>query len=64
MLSFGADTYEGDPLGRFRLTTEDYARLGQCVAALSLPTLVVMEGGYALDALGTNTARLLDGLGM
>ena len=64
VLSFGADTYEGDPLGRFRLTTEDYARLGQRVAALSLPTLVVMEGGYALDALGTNTARLLDGLGM
>ena len=29
--------------------------------ALGLPTLVVMEGGYAVDALGGNVAAFLSG---
>jgi acetoin utilization deacetylase AcuC-like enzyme len=57
--SFGADTYEGDPIADFRLATEDYAELGRRIAAAGLPTLVVMEGGYAVDALGTNVERFL-----
>ena len=31
------------------------------VASLALPTLVVMEGGYAVDALGTNVVAFLSG---
>ena len=31
------------------------------IAALGLPTLVVMEGGYAVDALGANVAEFLSG---
>ena len=30
--------------------------------ALGLPSLVVMEGGYAVDALGANVAAFLEGL--
>jgi acetoin utilization deacetylase AcuC-like enzyme len=29
--------------------------------SLRLPTLVVMEGGYAVDALGANVAAFLSG---
>jgi acetoin utilization deacetylase AcuC-like enzyme len=31
------------------------------VASLRLPTLIVMEGGYAVDALGANVAEFLGG---
>jgi acetoin utilization deacetylase AcuC-like enzyme len=59
--SFGADTFEGDPISFFRLGTRDYPALARRVASLGLPTLVVMEGGYAVDALGANLAAFLSG---
>ena len=34
-------------------------RSARRIAALGLPTLVVMEGGYAVDALGANVAEFL-----
>jgi acetoin utilization deacetylase AcuC-like enzyme len=61
VISFGADTYVGDPISHFRLETADYAMLGRRIAGLGLATLVVMEGGYAVDALGTNVAGFLSG---
>jgi acetoin utilization deacetylase AcuC-like enzyme len=62
IISYGADTYAGDPISHFRLKTEDYATLARQIASLGIPTLVVMEGGYAVDALGINTASFLEGL--
>ena len=59
--SFGADTFKGDPISFFALETQDYGRLARRIAALGLPTLVVMEGGYAVDALGDNVASFLSG---
>jgi acetoin utilization deacetylase AcuC-like enzyme len=59
VVSYGADTYGGDPISHFRLDTSDYAGLGGRIAALGLPTLIVMEGGYAVDALGANVAEFL-----
>lgn len=61
VVSFGADTWEGDPISHFRLTTADYAVLARDVAACGWPTTVVMEGGYAVDALGDNVASFLSG---
>jgi acetoin utilization deacetylase AcuC-like enzyme len=61
IVSFGADTYVGDPISNFALDTPDYARLARRIAALDQPTLVVMEGGYAVDALGANVASFLSG---
>ena len=61
MVSFGADTWEGDPISHFRLTTADYAELGRAIAERGWPTVVLMEGGYAVDALGANVASLLSG---
>jgi acetoin utilization deacetylase AcuC-like enzyme len=61
VISFGADTYTGDPISFFRLETADYAVIARRIAALGLPSLVVMEGGYAVDALGANVAGFLSG---
>jgi acetoin utilization deacetylase AcuC-like enzyme len=59
IVSFGADTYEADPISKFALRTEDYGRLGKAIRDAGLPTAIIMEGGYAVDALGTNVAAFL-----
>lgn len=59
-LSFGADTFDGDPLGTFHVTREGLAEIGKRIAGLNLPTAVIMEGGYANEALGENTVTLLE----
>ena len=61
VVSYGADTYAGDPISHFRLETGDYAPMARRIAGLGLPTLIVMEGGYAVDALGANVAGFLSG---
>lgn len=61
LVSFGADTFVGDPISAFALETADYAVLGRDIAAAGLPTAIVMEGGYAIDALGANVASFLSG---
>jgi acetoin utilization deacetylase AcuC-like enzyme len=62
VLSAGFDTFDGDPIGDFALTTDAYPLIGRRIAMLGLPTLVVQEGGYAVAALGENAAGLLRGL--
>ena len=61
IVSFGADTFEGDPIANFALKTSDYAMLAQDIAATGLPTVVLTEGGYAVDNLGENLASFLSG---
>ncbi len=61
VISLGVDTYKGDPISQFLLDSADYPRLGQRLARLGLPTLFVMEGGYAVDAIGVNTVNVLTG---
>jgi len=62
VLSAGFDTFGGDPIGDFALTTDAYPLIGRRIALLGLPTLVVQEGGYAVAALGENAVGLLRGL--
>ncbi|WP_267378049.1 MULTISPECIES: histone deacetylase family protein [unclassified Sphingomonas] len=62
VVSFGADTWEGDPISHFALRTPDYAVLAREIAGCGWPTVVVMEGGYAVDALGANVASFLGGV--
>lgn len=61
VVSLGVDSLEGDPLCHFRLAADDFARIGQRIAALRLPTLFVLEGGYQLDEIGRNVVRALEG---
>jgi acetoin utilization deacetylase AcuC-like enzyme len=61
VVSLGVDTFAKDPLGSFRLHSEDYLRAGARIARLARPTLFVMEGGYAIEQLGANVANVLRG---
>ena len=56
----GMDTFEGDPLGQFKLTRESYGEIGLRIAGLNLPTAIIMEGGYANADLGLNMVNLLE----
>lgn len=62
VLSFGADTFEADPISHFRLKTGDYRLMGAAIAKLGLPMAVIMEGGYCIEALGLNLRHFLEGL--
>ncbi|TPG15437.1 histone deacetylase family protein [Sphingomonas oligophenolica] len=61
IVSFGADTWAGDPISAFALQTADYTTLARDIAARGWPTVVLLEGGYAVAALGDNVARFLAG---
>jgi acetoin utilization deacetylase AcuC-like enzyme len=61
IVSYGADTYVGDPISFFGIETGDYAVMARRIAELRLPSLIVVEGGYAVDALGDNVASFLAG---
>ncbi len=61
IVSFGADTFAGDPISNFALQTEDYVVLANDIVSIGLPTVVLTEGGYAVDALGDNLASFLSG---
>lgn len=59
VVSLGVDGHAADPLGDFELTTEAFASAGRTVRELGLPTVVVQEGGYALDELAANVRAFL-----
>jgi acetoin utilization deacetylase AcuC-like enzyme len=52
VVSMGLDAVDGDPIGKFRLMPDGWAEVGRRTAALALPTVLVLEGGYRLEALG------------
>ncbi|WP_027835017.1 histone deacetylase family protein [Maritalea myrionectae] len=61
VISLGVDFFEGDPISQFKLTYADMPAIGTLLKTANVPTLFVMEGGYAVDDLGRNVATLIDG---
>ena len=61
IVSYGADTHEADPISYFKLKSSDYAAMARRIASIGVPSLIVMEGGYAVEALGANVAEFLSG---
>ena len=59
VVSAGMDIYTDDPLGTIQVTTKGIAEIGRRVSALDLPTVIVLEGGYNTEALGTNVVAFL-----
>jgi acetoin utilization deacetylase AcuC-like enzyme len=59
VVSLGVDTFAEDPISKFQLREPEYVRLGAQLAALKLPTLFVLEGGYAVADIGHNVAHVL-----
>jgi acetoin utilization deacetylase AcuC-like enzyme len=52
VLSAGWDAHHLDPLSKLAVTTEAYARIGEIYGRLGLPTVIIQEGGYSLEAVG------------
>ena len=61
IVSLGVDTFETDPISFFKLKSPDFTTYGADIAALNLPTLFVMEGGYDIAEIGLNTVNVLTG---
>ena len=61
IVSLGVDTFETDPISFFKLQSPDFTTFGADIAALKLPTLFVMEGGYDIAEIGLNTVNVLTG---
>lgn len=61
VVSLGVDTFERDPISTFKLKSQDFTAYGARIAKLRKPTLFVMEGGYAIEAIGINTVNVLAG---
>jgi acetoin utilization deacetylase AcuC-like enzyme len=63
VVPMGLDTFEGDPISGFTLLSDDYFTVGRALAGAGLPTVFTFEGGYAVEAVGTNAVNLLEGFG-
>ena len=61
VISLGVDTFENDPISFFKLKSKDFTQMGKTIASMNLPTLFIMEGGYAVEEIGTNTVNVLKG---
>jgi acetoin utilization deacetylase AcuC-like enzyme len=61
VVSLGVDTFADDPISKFQLREPEYLKLGAQLAALGLPTVFILEGGYAVAEIGHNVAHVLRG---
>jgi len=59
VVALGLDAFEGDPFGGLSVSTPGFARIGEAIAGLGLPTAIVQEGGYLCDALSDNLTSFL-----
>jgi acetoin utilization deacetylase AcuC-like enzyme len=65
VVSLGFDTYNTDPLGSFKIETDDYVTIAQRIkhssSLVNIPSLLLLEGGYVVENLGENLAAFLRG---
>jgi acetoin utilization deacetylase AcuC-like enzyme len=59
IVSFGVDNFCEDPLGDFDLSLESFSHIGERIARMQFPTLLVQEGGYNLQQLGESVVNML-----
>ena len=63
VVSLGLDVLVGDPISDFMLTATGLEGMGESLAQLGVPTVVIQEGGYLLGAIGEAAAAFLNGIG-
>lgn len=61
VVSLGVDAYKEDPISFFKLESADFTKAGALLGDLNLPTVLCMEGGYAIEQVGVNTVNVLTG---
>jgi acetoin utilization deacetylase AcuC-like enzyme len=59
VVSAGLDIADGDPVGGFKISAAGLATIGARIASLGLPVVLVQEGGYLLERLGSNALAFL-----
>ena len=59
VLSLGLDAHVKDPHGAHRVSTEGFLRMAEAIAHVDLPTVLVQEGGYLHDELGSAVHGML-----
>jgi len=62
VLCLGLDTAKSDPTGTWSHTFEDFFKIGQMIGGERYHTVVVQEGGYRTQTLGTNARHFFQGL--
>jgi acetoin utilization deacetylase AcuC-like enzyme len=62
VMPLGFDTYKDDPISVLKFDMEAFRLAGARVRALGLPTVVVQEGGYMVEAIGAALDAFLEGL--
>jgi acetoin utilization deacetylase AcuC-like enzyme len=62
VVALGVDAAGGDPESPLNVTPAGFHAAGHALGALGLPTVVVQEGGYDLDAIGPLVLETLSGL--
>lgn len=62
VVCLGLDTAKSDPTGTWDHTFDDFYRIGAMIGACAYPTIVVQEGGYRTQTLGTNARHFFQGL--
>jgi acetoin utilization deacetylase AcuC-like enzyme len=63
VVSLGFDASEHEPLNALSVTADGFARAGQAIGALKVPTAIIQEGGYNTSLLGELLIRFLGGFG-
>jgi acetoin utilization deacetylase AcuC-like enzyme len=62
VVALGVDAAEGDPESPLAVTPEGFRTAGRLLGRMGLPTVVVQEGGYDLDAIGELVCEVLTGI--
>ncbi len=62
VVALGVDAAAGDPESPLAVSADGYRAAGRELGLLGLPTVVVQEGGYDLEAIGGLVAAALAGI--
>ncbi|HYF09578.1 MAG TPA: histone deacetylase family protein, partial [Acetobacteraceae bacterium] len=59
VVPLGFDASKDEPLNALNVTETGFARAGEMIASLGLPTAIIQEGGYNVEIIGTLLERFL-----
>jgi acetoin utilization deacetylase AcuC-like enzyme len=62
VVPLGVDAAGGDPESPLAVTAAGFRAAGRALGALGLPTVLVQEGGYDLEAIGQLVSEVLEGI--
>jgi len=61
VILLGFDTAKGDPTGTWSLMANDFFNNGKIIGSLKIPSVIIQEGGYKNQSIGTNARKFFEG---